>query len=180
MKIHVVLVLLALTTPRQADAAGDGPWAEDLRPTPAVDTRSTVDVGQQQSSPLVPSVRGAFFAVSVADMAASVRWYTEKLGLRIVMEQPKTGKAAATILEGGALTVELVQIDGASPSWRSPEQAQGVFKSGVVVDDLDALVGEFKKRGVQIASGPFLARGQIRSNVIVRDNEGNLIQFFGK
>ena len=35
-------------------------------------------------------------------------------------------------------------------------------------------------RGAEIAFGPFPARDGQRANLIVRDNAGNLIQFFGK
>jgi len=37
-----------------------------------------------------------------------------------------------------------------------------------------------RARWVDIAMGPFPARGGQRANVIVRDNAGNLIQLFGK
>ena len=55
---------------------------------------------------------GGFFAVSVADMASSVAWYRNALGLDIVMEQQQAG-IAVTALAGGGLTVELIRIDGA-------------------------------------------------------------------
>ena len=35
------------------------------------------------SGPLFESVTGAFFALSVADMASSSLWYSEKLGLEV-------------------------------------------------------------------------------------------------
>jgi hypothetical protein len=43
------------------------------------------------------------------------RWYSEKLGLKVVMRVPKTDKAAVTVLEGGGLIVELIQHDDALP-----------------------------------------------------------------
>ena len=49
---------------------------------------------------------GAFLALSVADVAASARWYQEKLGLKTVLTPPKAGEAQAIILEGGGLLVE--------------------------------------------------------------------------
>jgi catechol 2,3-dioxygenase-like lactoylglutathione lyase family enzyme len=131
------------------------------------------------TSPLVSSI-GAFFAVSVADIEASTRWYAEKLGMRVTLHLPKDGKASVTVLEGGRLTVELIQHDDATPAGRAPELVRGIFKSGIVVDDLEVVLAQLKARGVPIAFGPFPARGNIRSNLIIRDNEGNLIQFFGK
>ncbi|HEV8335890.1 MAG TPA: VOC family protein [Candidatus Polarisedimenticolia bacterium] len=46
------------------------------------------------------SASGAFFALSVADLRASSRWYSEMLGLRIVTETPKQDKAAVVVLGG--------------------------------------------------------------------------------
>ena len=43
----------------------------------------------------------------------------------------------------------------------------------MIVDDFEKTVAMLKARQVEIAFGPF-------PNVIVKDNAGNLIQFFGK
>ena len=130
---------------------------------------------------------GAFFALSVADMAASAKWYQEKLGLTVVMNSPKQGgaPAGAMALEGGGLIVELVEHDSAralsaiAPRVGSNVLLHGFFKAGVIVDDLDRALATLRARGVEIAMGPFPARGAIRANVIIRDNAGNLIQLFG-
>jgi catechol 2,3-dioxygenase-like lactoylglutathione lyase family enzyme len=130
---------------------------------------------------------GAFFAISVADMAASAKWYQDKFGLSIVMSSPKQAgaPAGAMALEGGGLIVELVQHDSAralsqvAPALRSSYLVHGFFKGGVIVDDFDRAVATLRARGVEIAMGPFPRRGAMRANVIVRDNAGNLIQLFG-
>ena len=128
---------------------------------------------------------GAFFALSVADLAASARWYREKLGLRVVLEPPRTNEATVTVLEGGGLIVELLQHNDAKPlsaasGVRENYKVHGFFKSGVIVDDFDRTVAVLRSRGVEIAFGPFPKSSTQRANVIVRDNAGNLIQFFGK
>ena len=129
---------------------------------------------------------GAFFALSVKDLEASSKWYSEKLGLKVTTKLPKQGKTSVAILEGGSLIVELIQNDDAlalnvvAPSVTDNILVHGIFKAGVIVDDLDKLVAVFKQRGVEIAFGPFPSRPDQRSNVIIRDNSGNLIQFFGK
>jgi catechol 2,3-dioxygenase-like lactoylglutathione lyase family enzyme len=129
--------------------------------------------------------RGAFFALSVADLGASTRWYAEKFGLTVVMHPPKQDKAEVTVLEGGGLIVELLQRDDAMPLSRAAPsitgtyQVHGLFKAGVIVDDFDKTVAALKRRGVEIAFGPYAASATQRANVIVRDNAGNLIQFFG-
>jgi len=129
---------------------------------------------------------GAFFALSVADIDASARWYSEKLGLKVVMQAPKRDHAAVTVLEGGGLIVELIQHDDAvalgkaAPAVKGNLLVHGVFKAGVIVDDFDKTLAMLRARGVEIFIGPFPAGANQRANLIIKDNAGNLIQFFGK
>jgi len=128
---------------------------------------------------------GAFFALSVADIQASAKWYSEKLGLKVVMEVPKRERSAVIVLEGGGLVVELLQDDDALPLSRAVpvltgrQSVHGLFKAGVLVEDFEGTVAMLRARGVEIAYGPYPAREHQRANVIIRDNSGNLIQFFG-
>jgi len=126
------------------------------------------------------AAHGVFFALSVSDIDASVTWYSEKLGLAVVMRSPKQDKASAVVLEGGGLAVELVKHDDAMPPSKEPPLTHGFMKAGLVVDDLDKTLANLKARGVPIFLGPFPARGTIKSNAIIKDNAGNLIQFFGR
>jgi len=125
--------------------------------------------------------RGAFFALSVADLKASTQWYTDKLGLKVVMQPPKANDASVVVLEGSGLIVELIQHDkAAKPTVSDPVLLHGIIKAGVIVDNWDRTLALLRARRVPIAFGPFPAgRGQ-RANVIIRDNSGNLIQFFGR
>ena len=129
---------------------------------------------------------GAFIALSVADAAASAKWYREKLGLRVVLEPPKTGEATAVILEGGGLLVELIQHDRAkplgtvAPGVRENFTVHGYFKAGIIVEDFDRTMAALRARGIEIAFGPYPKSATMRANVIIRDNAGNLIQFFGR
>jgi catechol 2,3-dioxygenase-like lactoylglutathione lyase family enzyme len=132
------------------------------------------------------TVTGAFFALSVADLEASTRWYADSLGLRVVMQEPKRDKAAVAVLEGGGLIVELIQDDDAvplakaAPGVKSNIQVHGLVKAGVVVADFDKALAVLKERQVKIAFGPYPARPNQRANVIIEDNAGNLIQLFGR
>ena len=129
---------------------------------------------------------GAFIALSVPDVAASARWYREKLGLRIVLEPPKAGEATAVILEGGGLLVELIQHDGAkplgtlAPGVRGSVYVHGYFKAGLIVEDFDRTIAALRARGIEIAFGPYPRSATQRANAIIRDNAGNLIQFLGR
>jgi catechol 2,3-dioxygenase-like lactoylglutathione lyase family enzyme len=84
--------------------------------------------------------RGAFFALSVADMKASAAWYVEKLGLAVVMEEAATDHPGVTVLEGGGLIVELIQnpdampLAKAAPNVRDRMLVHGLVKAGVIVD----------------------------------------------
>ena len=132
------------------------------------------------------TARGAFAAFFVPDLEASVTWYTEKLGLKVVSRPPASDVAKVAILEGGNLIIELIEHKGAPPlrtflpEDKKDSFVQGVFKAGIIVDDFDATVAMLKERGVEIAFGPFPAKKDQRANVLIRDNAGNMIQFFGK
>lgn len=131
----------------------------------------------------VATVNGAFFALSVADLNASAKWYSEKLGLTIVTrgDGDKSGPIGGfVILEGGGLIVELLKHAAAAPrSSNGPDAVQGFFKAGAIVADFDRTVTMLRARGVEIVVGPFAARETARANVIFKDNAGNLIQLFG-
>lgn len=131
----------------------------------------------------IVATRGAFFAISVADLEASSRWYVEKLGLEVVLDVPMNDGAAVKVLEGGGLIVELVRHDDAVPADCSaidPALCHGMFKAGVLVKDLDKTLEKLAARGVPVAFGPFPAQPNQRANAIIRDNAGNLIQLFEK
>ena len=49
-------------------------------------------------------IKGAFFALSVADIEASANWYAEKLGLTVDMRS-KSGKISVIVLSGN-ITLE--------------------------------------------------------------------------
>lgn len=145
----------------------------------------TVAESQSAVATVPFTTTGAFFALSVADRQASAKWYSEKLGLKVVMDA-SVPKSAVTVLEGGGLIVELVQHQDAKPlATAAPPiddalYIHGIFKVGLIVDDFDATVAQLRARNVEIAYGPYPARSGQRANVIVRDHAGNLIQFFGK
>src|SRR5437763_5702594 len=103
------------------------------------DTRQAVPATATTERPVMAAA-GAFFALSVADVDASAKWYSEKLGLKVVMQPPKTNQAAIIVLEGGGLIVELIQYDDArplskvAPAVKNNFLIHGIFKAGVIVD----------------------------------------------
>ena len=128
----------------------------------------------------IAKVVGSFFALSVADLDATSKWYQEKLGLTIVLSGGRSGRFAGFVaLEGNGLLVELIKNDDATTVTAEPEMRHGYFKGGAIVSDFDRAVALLRERGVEIAYGPYPARADQRANLIFKDNAGNLIQLFG-
>ena len=129
---------------------------------------------------------GAFLSLSVADVKASAQWYADKLGLKVVLQPAKTNGASVVVLEGGGLIVELIQMDGSqpltavAPAIKDKLLVQGIVKVGAIVENFDQTVALLRARHVTIVLGPYPASAEQRANIIVQDNDGNLIQFFGK
>lgn len=130
---------------------------------------------------------GAFFALSVNDVETVSRWYQEKLGFRVLSQGEAPNKIAkGVILEGDGTIIELIQHREAKPfSAVAPEakgayQVHGIFKIGMVVEDIDVVYREIKKRGVPIAYDLVRTKDVPMRSFSIRDVEGNMIQFFGK
>lgn len=134
------------------------------------------------------AVRGGYVALSVADLDASAKWYADTFDLTIVRNhsQSPDKKSTATILNGHGLIVELIQhadampLRQAAPALSRSFQVHGIFKAGIVVDDLDETFKELNARKVEMAFPIFADEALAIRTFAIRDNSGNLIQFFGK
>lgn len=137
---------------------------------------------QAATAPAAPfaSATGAFIALSVPDLEASVRWYTERLGLRRTFAIPAMGPiAGGAALEGDGLVIELLQRTDAVPGRIPAELSHGIAKAGILVRDFEGTVAALTARGISFFSGPYPARPGQRANVAFKDNAGNLIQVLG-
>lgn len=126
-------------------------------------------------------------ALSVPDLEASTAWYEEKLGLAVVKRAMSADKKSAmVVLQGNGLSVELIWLADAvplsqiAPQLKGCHQLHGIFKAGIFVDDLGAAWNEFKARSVTIAFEPFFDASMQCRMFAVRDNNGDILQFFGK
>lgn len=134
------------------------------------------------------TAHGGFVAITVPDLDVSARWYAEKLGLKIVKNHAMRpdNKAAVTVLEGSGFAVELIWLADAqplsktAPQLQGPQDVHGILKSGVFVDDLDATLKELKSRNVTLAFDTFYDKSMDCRMFAIRDNNGNILQFFGK
>ncbi len=128
-----------------------------------------------------------FVALSVPDLDASAGWYASKLDLRVVKHALAADKkSAVTILEGSVLSVELIWLAHAvplskiTPELKGTHELNGIFKSGVYVQDLDLALRTLRERNVTFAFEPFFDTAMRCRMFAIRDNNGNILQFFGK
>jgi catechol 2,3-dioxygenase-like lactoylglutathione lyase family enzyme len=126
------------------------------------------------------SAQGAFIAVVVADLDASERWYESNLGLRLIKRGKSPRMPAETAVLGGHnLFVELIHHDGKQlPRIENEAAVPRLIKAGMTVaqKDFEEIAGYFEKRGLK--AGIFEDKEMGVRSFIVKDNEGNLIQFF--
>jgi catechol 2,3-dioxygenase-like lactoylglutathione lyase family enzyme len=126
------------------------------------------------------TAQGAFVAIVVTDLDASVHWYESSLGLHVVKRGKSPRVPAETVVLGGHnLFVELIHHDGKQlPRVDNEASMPRLLKAGVIVGqkDFDALAAYLQKRGVE--NGIFEDKEMGVRCLLFRDHEGNLIQFF--
>lgn len=131
--------------------------------------------------PVIDRAPAAFFALSVADAEASTQWYHDQLGFTIVKSNEAPNKIAKfALLQHGDCVVEIIQHAHAKPRTGAAVETHGIFKVGFHVADLDATYARVKARAIPIAYDLMPAKDIPLRSFSIRDNEGNLIQFFGK
>jgi len=125
------------------------------------------------------TAQGAFVAIVVADLDASVHWYEANLGLHLVKRGKSPRLPAETVVLGGHnLFVELIHHDGKQlPRVDNEASVPRLIKAGVIVaqKDFDAVATFLQKRGVE--AGVFEDKEMGVRSFLFKDNEGNLIQF---
>jgi hypothetical protein len=111
---------------------------------------------------------------------------SEKLGLKIVIQPPKTNGATVIVLAGSGLIVELIQHDDGlplsevAPTITDKLLLHGIVKAGVIVEGFAKTAATLRERNISIAFELFPATSDQRANMIIQENQDNLIQFFGK
>lgn len=148
---------------------------------------SSLAAQEKQKPAAVTKNSGIFFALSVADVDAASKWYQEKLGFKVLLSGEAPNKIAkfALLQTDGAL-LELIQhreakpLALAAPSVKASHQIHGIFKVGLVVEDIDGVYRALKEKQVVIAYDLMPAKDVPMRSFTIRDGEGNLVQFFGK
>jgi catechol 2,3-dioxygenase-like lactoylglutathione lyase family enzyme len=134
---------------------------------------------EAQGRPQVRLAGSHFTALSVADLESTARWYQDLFGLTVRLDQQADSNLRVRVLEATNLTVELIVDRRArpKPARESGEIAieHGFIKAGFFVSDINATIAALRAHGVTL-EGQWLDSKP--RNVIIRDPDGNAIQFF--
>jgi len=119
--------------------------------------------------------------VSVPDLDDSIAWYCEKLGFEVEKRfHAPPIPADIAILKNGDLRMELFCLKEATPlpeDRRTPNldlRTHGNKHVAFGIDDVEAFAKILEKRGVDIV---WVKKFEFGSNIFIRDNAGNLIEF---
>ena len=123
------------------------------------------------------NIRPAHYAISVADLDASIAWYEEMLGFHLVSKSyagPPHSMIAS--IERDGFQIELFLHDDTQPMpefFRDPDahpRQQGPQHIAFYAEDLDALMEHLIAHGVQILVGPVDMNGT--KLYYIADNSG--------
>ena len=122
-------------------------------------------------------------ALRVADYDAAVRWYTEKLDFTVDVEWP-FGAMQLAYLSHGSAKIELLAGAGPAPQEHTAALDASFGRERIhhlclAVDDVDAVVAELARRGVDLVGEPFEVAEIGRRLAFLEDDSGNLIELSG-
>jgi methylmalonyl-CoA/ethylmalonyl-CoA epimerase len=131
-----------------------------------------------------PVPKTLHLGISVANLEASLKWYTETLGFEVSkrLDLPEIQFRVA-VIEFQGFGVELIEVAGSGRNpfaWQEPgpqHRLQGYVHFAFQVDDLDATEKALKERGVRFACPPTRLEGLGIRYFHIFDNDGNLIEF---
>ena len=116
------------------------------------------------------SVHLSIVPIQVSDQQAALRWYTEKLGMENVMDDPMGPELRWITVR---LPEDDVQFVLANFGAFDPDGAQPGSSSGYVLwtDDIDATHAEWAGKGVEFTEPP--TRQMWGTQALFRDPDGN-------
>lgn len=131
------------------------------------------------SSPL--EFRHHHGGISVPNLDASIRWFMSVLDFEVERQfEIAAIPAKVAMLRHGELRIELFEVPGAAPlpdERRQPNtdvRTHGNKHVAFAVRDVDSFAEELRRRGADIV---FVGHHPFGSNIFIRDNAGNLIEF---
>ena len=130
--------------------------------------------------PNVPEIypMAMFPMLSVRDVAASLDWYTEKVGFTSIFCLPGPGGGIAMAHIRWLKNADLLLTPDADPPAAARPKGVGVAISFLVCDtSVDTLAANLTARGVNVAEGPTNRRWNTRE-IVVHDPDGFRLVFF--
>jgi methylmalonyl-CoA/ethylmalonyl-CoA epimerase len=119
--------------------------------------------------------------LSVPDLEASLEWYRRVLGFELESRFPIPQiPAEVAMIRRGELRMELFAVPGAEPlpeTRRSPDsdvKTHGNKHVAFATEDADRMASELRQLGADVV---FVGHFPWGSNVFIRDNSGNLLEF---
>jgi predicted enzyme related to lactoylglutathione lyase len=132
---------------------------------------------------VIPESGRHFWAISVPDVEASVKWYQNIFGLNITQQlTTPDGAVKVVILESPNLIVEIVRMADAvplsqcSPALKSKASLHGLFKVGLFVADLEKTRGALLLKKVKLLTEIHEEEASGLRSFLIEDNSGNTIQ----
>jgi catechol 2,3-dioxygenase-like lactoylglutathione lyase family enzyme len=113
------------------------------------------------------------FGIKCTDFQASVKYYTEVLGLEKLYELEVLGKSCVFV-GNGTIEIELEDAGANTPPPAAPPAA-GLTHFAFMVKDIDKLAQELKDRGAQFMFPPFNIR-PTRKIAFIKAPDSVLIQ----
>ncbi len=120
-------------------------------------------------------------ALRVADMDRAIRFYQEKIGLRLMFDQTDdTHHERFAFLEVEGCNIELLQMldehNQPAPHTPAAPDASHCPHVALKTEDMDALLAKCQSEGIPILKGPLEIPGQVRW-VYLLDSEQNILEF---
>ncbi len=119
--------------------------------------------------------------VSVPELDPAIAWWRDVLGFEVERRFPIPQiPAEVAMLRRGELRIELFQVEGAAPlpaDRREPNRdvhTHGNKHVAFAIKDVNSVAEELRRRGADIV---FVLEAEFGSNIFIRDNAGNLIEF---
>lgn len=125
------------------------------------------------------------FALSVADIGASIEWYRDNLGFTVERQFsfPELQTEIAHLISPAGIRVELLCQAG---SKKGPDDGRDAFGAistqgakhiGLTVENVDATYAALKTQGITILHEPLTVEMAGVRNFWILDNEGHHIEF---
>lgn len=135
----------------------------------------------------LPDPEAYFSALIVDDIENSITWYVNNIGFEVLNrnESSQAGFKQANLRRGNVL-IELIELStaisakDAIPNYNSKTRMTGFFKIGFLISDFDKWIHFLEMQKVEFHGTVVNQLESDKRMVIIKDPDGNRIQFFEK